>query len=90
MRDERPETGGTRRMDPALELMYLPVPAVVELVRTFDSGQVLTAADVASRWGTSVRTAQRWLVKLEGAVPLEFVNDASGRRAYWRKARCGR
>ena len=77
-------------MDPALELMYLPVPAVVELVRTFDSGQVLTAGDVAARWGTSRRTAQRWLGKLEAAVPLEIVSDGQGGAWMWRKARCGR
>ena len=63
----------------------MPTVAAVELVRHFDKGRQMTASGLARVFGTTPRTAQRWLATLAPLVPL--VHDASDNGAWiWRKA----
>lgn len=71
----------SRLMDPP----YMPLVAAVLLTRHFDAGGQMTAPEVAGRWDVSLRTAQRWLARLEQVVPLSCEEPVSGHALVWRK-----
>jgi len=73
-----------------LDMRRVPTHVTAALVRHFDAGRSMTAREVADRYEVSLRSAQRWLVALEGVVPLEVACQQAfgpGQPWVWRKVR---
>ena len=50
--------------------MSYQTECMIELLRRFAAGALLTAKQVANQYGVNIRTAQRWLSDMAQTVPL--------------------